>query len=99
MAADSQGPERLDPAPLAALEDPEDGKAQAESRERRPDEVEPRTTLRARSGLQEPARQQDHDHDHGLAREDEPPTQVVVTQPPINGPAAIAAPATPPMIP
>jgi hypothetical protein len=55
VAADRQGAERLDPAPLAALQDAEDGKAEAESRKRCPDDVELRASLRAGRSLHEPA--------------------------------------------
>ena len=69
------------------------------------DSAAPTTSSRGTStarglGFMRPRTQQDHGDDHDLADEHVAPRErLVVTQPPMSGPAATAAAATPPMTP
>ena len=66
-AVDGRRRSRLDEPPDAAAQDREHDQAEPARRERHADEVEPRAPLGGRSSGNPPAKQQEEDHDDGLA--------------------------------
>ena len=75
VPVDRQRVNRLDPAPRAALQDPEHDQAERDGRQCGAAEIQLRWVRGLRPSLHAPVDEQHHDHHHDLADEDVPPAE------------------------